>query len=167
MEVGMVSREITKEERSHWSVVLGESFLVVLSQIVKANLTDPVSMGKHYAALVLLNYSSDILVDNKQDNMIDWEENYLCMCMIREMVCYRYLSKWTLGVCSSEEDAAITKQWNEFHAQNKEEADKYMQDVCLGFSRYMRSIHEKYTDLEHPVFAHIDHVDKQKSEKEK
>ncbi len=162
----MVSREITKEERSHWVSVLGETFRDILSQIVKANLTDPVKMGKMYAALVMMNYSSDILVDNKQESTIDWEENYLHECMIREMVCYRYLRKWTLGV-SSEEDTDITKQWNEFQDRNKEEVDKCTQDVCLGFSRHMRSIHEKYPDLEHPVFTFIDHVDKKKSEKEK
>ena len=164
MEVGMIGREITKEERSCWSSVLGETFRDVLSQIVRANLTDPVNMGKMYAALVMMNYSSDILVDNKQNNIINWEENYLHECMIREMVCYRYMFKWTLGV-SSEDDTAITKQWNEFHVRHKEEVDKYMQDVCLGFARHMRSIHEKYTDLEHPVFTLINEIDKRKSEK--
>lgn len=162
----MLSREITKEEQNHWRSVLGESFRDILSQIVKANLTDPVKMGKMYAALVMMNYSSDILVDNKQDNIIDWEENYCHECIIREMVCYRYLRKWTLGVRSSEEDTNITKQWNEFRNRNKEEVEKCMQDVCLGFARHMRSIHEKYTDLEHPVFTFIDQVDKQKSKKE-
>lgn len=161
----MVGREITKEERSHWSAVLGETFRDVLSQIVRANLTDPVNMGKMYASLVMLNYSSDILVDNKQNTTIDWEENYLHECMIREIVCYRYLFKWTLGV-SSEENIDITKQWNEFHVNHKEEVDKYMQDVCLGFSRHMRYIHEKYTDLEYPVFTLIDEIDKRRSEKE-
>ena len=160
----MIGREITKEERSCWVSVLGETFRDVLSQIVRANLTDPVNMGKMYATLVMLNYSSDILVDNKQNTKIDWEENYLHECMIREIVCYRYMFKWTLGV-SSEEDDAITKQWNEFHVRHKEEVDKYIQDVCLGFSRHMCSIHEKYTILEHPVFALIDAIDKRKSEK--
>ena len=162
----MISREITKEERNHWLSVLGESFRDVLSQIVRANLTNPVNMGKMYAAIVMMNYSSDIFVDNKQDNLIDWEENYFHECVIREMVCYRYLRKWTLGM-SSEEATDITKQWNAFHNQSKEEVDKCIQDVCLGFSRHMRAIHEKYTDLEHPVFTLIDGVDKRNTEKKK
>ena len=161
MEVSMESREITKEERSHWSSVLGESFRNVLSQIVKANLTDPVNMGKMYAALVMMNYSSDILVDNKQDNIIDWEENYLHECMIREMACYRYLFKWTLGV-SSEEDTAITKQWNEFRSRNNQEVDKFINDISVGFMKYMRTIHTKYPDLEHPVFGSCASIEEQK-----
>ena len=159
----MKSREITKEERSHWVSVFGESFRNVLSQIVKANLTDPVNMGKMYAALVIMNYSNDILVDNKQDNMIDWEEIYLHECMIREMVCYRYLFKWTLGV-SSEEDAAITKQWNEFRSRNNQEVDKFINDVSVGFMKYMSTVHTKYPDLEHPVFGSRDSIEEQKKE---
>lgn len=160
----MKGRELTKEEINHWESVFVESFRDVLLQIVKANLTDPVNMGKMYASFAILDYSSRIMINKKQNSMIDWETIGLHECMIREMVCYKYLHKCALGV-SLEEDAAITKQWNEFHAQNREEVDKYIQDVCLGFQRHMRSIHEKYTDLEHPVFTNIDRIDKQNSEK--
>ena len=159
----MLSREITKEERKQWTNVLGETFPMVLSCLVKANLTDPVNMGKMYAALVMLNYSSDILVDNKQENVIDWEENYLHEYIINEIVCYRYLFKWTLGVGTFDEKDSIEKEWKSFSLKYQTEVEKYRQDVFLGFSKYMRSLHEKYKDLEHPVFTLIDTVDKKKA----
>lgn len=162
----MLSKEITKEERKHWVNVLGETFIVVLSHLVKANLTDPVNLGRCYAALVMLNYSSDVLVDNKQENMIDWEENYLHECMIKEIVCYRYLLKWTLGNGTADEKDSIEKEWKVFELKYQTEVEKYRSDVFLGFAKYMRSLHEKYKDLEHPVFSAIDSVDKRTNKKE-
>lgn len=160
MEVVMLSKEITKEERKQWVNVFGDTFPIVLSHLVKANLTDPVNLGKCYAALAMLTYSSDILVDNKQENIIDWEEYYLHECMINEIVCYRYLLKWTLGDIPADEQDSIEKEWKLFSLKYQTEVEKYRQDVFLGFSKYMRSLHEKYKDLEHPVFTLIDIVDK-------
>lgn len=164
----MIAKTISKEEREQWGSVIGETYPTVLESFVKNNILDPENMGRQYAALVMLTYACEITVDNKQENVINWEENYLHEIMMDQMVCYRYLLKWTLGhgdPNKPDEDDLIKKEWNDFYQRNKKEVDEYTKKVHLGFSKYMIQLRKKYQLVEHPVFTLIDEIDKKKSEK--
>lgn len=159
----MEAKTISKEERSQWWSIIRETYPTVLKPIVKNNILDPENMGRQYAALVVLIYACEITVDNKQESMIGWEENYLHEIMMDEMVCYRYLLKWTLGhgdLDKLDEDNLIKKEWNDFYQRNKKEVDEYTKKVHLGFSKYMIQLRKKYQLVEHPVFETVDAINK-------
>lgn len=160
----MEERTITQEERSHWGDVLGETYPIVLEQIVRNNLTKPENMGRAFAALVMLTYACEITVDGKQEKMIDWEENYLIQCFIDEMVTFRYLSKWTFGHGTHEEDEAVKKQWNEFYLRNEKEVNEYSRRVAVGFAKYIHELHDKYPMLQHTLFDSAEYAKKRAEE---
>ena len=149
----MKAKIISKEEHDSWIKVLGKSYPIVLEQIVRANLTNPMNMGRALAAYELSMYSAEITVDDKQEETIDSESHTFTAYMIREMICFKYLFKWTIGIdLSDEERKSNEKNWKEFYANHKEEVDKYYFEVHNGYMSYVKEVHNLYPDLEHPSF---------------
>lgn len=145
-------KELTATEHDLWTEIYCNSSVEVLKAIVTANAAQPKELGKAYAYYELYNHSVGIVIRKAEKESITWESQYLSEMYIKELVCYRYLSKWTLNV-PSEEQEIVETEWNEFYFRNKEEIDEYIENVHKGFLQVMKTYHDKYPGLKYCWFA--------------
>ena len=146
----MKAKTLDKNEHESWIKIIGETFSIVLAEIVKANILDPQHLGRVFAAYLLHIHASELTVDDKQNESIDWENKYMVECFIRQITCYRYFQEWTLGKHVDDECKRIENKFKEFHRNHMEEVTKYMQEVAIGFNAYTRELSEKYPNIDIP-----------------